>query len=162
MNVLYWNIRGIGNFETKIALRNLCLSHNPVIIFIAEPMISFDHVPSWYWNNIGVSKYCLNVRDNLQPNLWTLWGNDVSSTVLFVSDQCIALQISCHQSRVYIAAIYASTLYLKRRQLWADLTHLQGRFHGPWLFLGDFNAVMGAHEKRGRCPPSNLSCLDFF
>jgi len=62
-----------------------------------------------------------------------------------VSDQCIALEISSHQSTVYIAAVYASTYYLKRRALWADLTHLQGCFHGPWLFIGDFNAVLGAH-----------------
>jgi hypothetical protein len=77
MNVLYWNIRGIGNFESKIALHNLFLSHKPVIIFIAEPKIPFEHVPSWYWHNIGVTKYSLNVRDNLQPNLWALWGKDV-------------------------------------------------------------------------------------
>ena len=104
-------------------------------------MISFEHVPSWYLERIGVLKYCLNVRENLQSNLWALWGSDTSSTVLFVSDQCIALHVSCHQSLVYIAAIYTSTFYLKRRQLCADLTHLQGSFHGPWLFLGDFNAV---------------------
>jgi hypothetical protein len=72
MNLLYWNIRGIANFDSKIALCNLFLSHTPGIIFIAEPMVLFDDVPSWYWNSIGVSNYCLNVRENLQPNLWAL------------------------------------------------------------------------------------------
>ena len=90
------------------------------------------------------------------PNLWALWGNDVIATVIFVSDQCIALEISYYQSTVYIAAVYASTYYIGHRQLWADLTHLQGYFQGPWLFLGDFNAVLGAHEKRGRRPPPSL------
>ena len=95
------------------------------------------------------------------PSLWALWGNDVPSTILFVSDQCIALEITCHQSTCYIAAVYASIYYLKRRELWADLSHLQGCFDGPWLFIGDFNTVLGAHEKRGRRPPPPLSCLDF-
>jgi hypothetical protein len=98
-------------------------------------MISFEHVPSWYWASIGVLKYCMNVRENLLPNLWALWGNEVSTEVLFVSDQCIALEISCHQSTVYIAAVYASIYYLKRRQLWDALTNLQGCFQGPWLLL---------------------------
>ena len=71
------------------------------------------------------------------------------------------MELSCFQSTVYIAAIYASNSYLTRRQLWADLTHLQGCFQGPWLFIGDFNAVLGAHEKRGRRPPPTLSCEDF-
>jgi len=45
--------------------------------------------------------------------------------------------------------------------MWADHTHSQGCFRGPWLFLGDFNAVMGANEKWGRRPPTSASCLDF-
>jgi hypothetical protein len=162
MNILYWNIRGIGNSDTRIALKNLYLSHKPFLIFVAEPKVNFVQIPSWYWPSIGVNKYCINNRGPLLPNLWALWGNELSATVIFVSDQCIALEISCFQSTVYIAAIYANTYYVKRRQLWADLTHLQGCFQGPWMFMGDFNAVLGAHQKRGRCPPPPLSCEDFF
>jgi len=161
MTTLYWNVRGIGNVDTKLALKNLFTFHSPLLIFVAEPMIAFESVPPWYWDSIGVSKYCVNSRGNLQPNLWALWGTEVSANVVFVSDQCIALEISCYQSSVYVAAVYANTFYLKRRQLWADLTTLQGRFQGPWLFIGDFNAVLGAHEKRGRQPPPPLSCMDF-
>jgi len=161
MNLLYWNVRGISNFDTQIALKNLYMSHKPMIIFIAEPMVNFAQIPTWYWLTIGVSKYCINNRGPLLPNLWALLGNDLLATVIFVSDQCIALEISCYQSTVYIAAVYASTYYLHRRQLWDDLTHLQGCFLGLWLFIGDFNAILGAHEKRGRRPPPSLSCEDF-
>jgi hypothetical protein len=161
MNLLYWNVRGIGNSDTRLALKNFFLSHKPSIIFVAEPMVSFENVPSWYWHSLGVSKYCMNNRGPLLPNLWALWGNELMATVIFVSDQCIALEVSCFQSTVYIAAIYANNYYVNRRQLWADLTHLQGCFQGPWLFMGDYNAVLGAHEKRGRRPPPSLSCEDF-
>ena len=92
-----------------------------------------------------MSKYCINNRGPLLPNLWALKGNDFLATIIFVSDQSIALEISCDQSIVYIAAIYASTYYVKRRQFWTDLTHLQGCFQGPWLYK--------------RPPP--LSCEDF-
>nr|ABE87589.2 RNA-directed DNA polymerase (Reverse transcriptase); Ribonuclease H; Endonuclease/exonuclease/phosphatase [Medicago truncatula] len=161
MIILYWTVRGIDNVDTKIALKNFFNCHKPLLIFVAEPMIAFESVPPWYWDSIGVSKYCVNGREILQPNLWALWGREVSAIVMFISDQCIALEISCHQSTVYVAAVYASTFYLKRRQLWAELTNLQGCFQGPWLFIGDFNAVLGAHEKRRRRPPPPLSCIDF-
>jgi len=95
------------------------------------------------------------------PNLWALRGSDVNLIVIFVSAQCIALEIPWKQSSVYIVAVYASMSSLNRRQLWLELTHLQGCFQGPWLFLGDFNAIMGVHEKRGRRPPPSASCLDF-
>jgi len=82
-----------------------------------------------------------------------MWGSNISPIVIFVSSQCIALEFTCQHSFVYVVVVYASNFYLTRRQLWADFTHLQGCFKGPWLFLGDFNAIMGAHEKRDRQPP---------
>jgi len=39
MNVLYWNARGIGNSDTRVALKNLVMSQKPMLIIIAEPMI---------------------------------------------------------------------------------------------------------------------------
>jgi len=122
MIMLYWNVRGFGNSDTKVALKNLYLSYKPLFIFWVEPMISFSHVPSWYWHNIGVTKSCLNNRGHLLPNLWALLGDEVQAIVIFGSDQCIALEVTCQQSSVYIAAVYANTSYLNRWQLWADLT----------------------------------------
>ncbi|AES76702.1 hypothetical protein MTR_6g084460 [Medicago truncatula] len=90
MNVLYWNIRGIDNFATKIALRNLFLSHKPVIIFIVEPMIL-----NMFPRGIGI------ILELFTTEFMGTLGKDISSTVLSVSDQCITLQISYHQSLVY-------------------------------------------------------------
>jgi endonuclease/exonuclease/phosphatase family metal-dependent hydrolase len=61
----------------------------------------------------------------------------------------------------FVAAIYASTIYLQRRMLWRDLSHLQNLYMCPWIFIGDFNAVLDAHEKSGRRPPPRVSCDDF-
>jgi len=36
MNFLHWIVRGIGNYDTRIALKNLYMSHKPVLIFIAD------------------------------------------------------------------------------------------------------------------------------
>jgi len=70
----------------------------------------------------------------LSPNLWALWGRDINPYVIFVSSQCIALEIIYHQTTIYIVAIYASTSYMTRRHLWADLTLVIGRYHTPWMF----------------------------
>jgi len=61
------------------------------VIFLAEPMVTFAQVPALYWHNIGFTKFCTNVRDNLMPDLWALWGYEVSASVIFVTSQCIAL-----------------------------------------------------------------------
>lgn len=60
----------------------------------------------------------------------------------------------------FYAAIYARTSYLARRNLWVDLNRLQTKHSGPWIFVGDFNAALGAHEKCTRRLPSKISCED--
>jgi len=45
--------------------------------------------------------------------------------------------------------------------LWTNLKNLLAIFHGPWLFIGDFNSILGAHEKIGRRKPITIACDDF-
>ncbi|KAK9943229.1 hypothetical protein M0R45_008844 [Rubus argutus] len=48
------------------------------------------------------------------------------------------------------------------RQLWNELGTIHSQYGvGPWVVLGDFNCVLGAHEKRGGGPPIASSCHDF-
>ena len=42
MIVLYWYARGVGNSDSRVALKKI-RSHKPLLIFIVEPMISFSH-----------------------------------------------------------------------------------------------------------------------
>ncbi|KAL6179500.1 hypothetical protein ACLB2K_051015 [Fragaria x ananassa] len=50
----------------------------------------------------------------------------------------------------YVQPVYARTTVVGRRKLWEDITDVKGRFvNGPWLVFGDFNAVLGMHEKKG-------------
>jgi len=59
MIMLYWNVRGFGNLDTRIALKNFYASHKFVFIFLAEPMITFSHVPSWYCGHSVVGEVWL-------------------------------------------------------------------------------------------------------
>lgn len=154
-------LRGIGNDDSRLAYSDMCRSHKPSLVFIAEPMVSYDSIPSWFWRNVCVNNYCLNNMEPLIPNLWAMWGSNFVYTVIFVSSQCLVLEYICKGTKLYIARIYASTSYLLRRHLWVDLTRLQNTFAAPWIFLGDFNAVLEAHEKRRRRLPPTLSCNDF-
>ena len=137
------------------------MPQKPLLLFIAEPMITVSQIPSWYWRSIGVLMFCVNERSPLIRNLRDLWGRDVDPSVVFISYQCIVLEVTCQQNIVYVASIYASTSYLTPCQLWDDLTLIHGRYHNPWLFSGDFNDVLGVHEKWDRRPPPSTLCMDF-
>lgn len=99
-----------------------------------------------YLDGFGRILGLLNAKNggSLLPNLWALWGKDCDFVVRFDSAQCSVLDY-----------IYASANYIHRRQLWDELKGLQNFYVAPWIFVGDFNAILGAHEKQGqRLPPS--------
>ncbi|KAL2322620.1 hypothetical protein Fmac_026999 [Flemingia macrophylla] len=88
-------------------------------------------------------------------------GRSDSSRVLFEEDQFVIISVQVQGSNLYIAFVYASTSYLTRRSLWSRLHIIVDSLPGAWLFVGDFNAVMGAHEKKGGNLPSDTSCSEF-
>jgi len=117
MNIIFWNIRGIGNNESRIALSELCRLIRPSFTFIVEPMVTRDSIPNWFWTSINVTQFCVNKRELLHPNLWPVWGPHVSFTVIFASSQCPVLEHVCKGTRIFIAGVYASMSYFLRRQL---------------------------------------------
>ncbi|KAJ4719151.1 RNA-directed DNA polymerase, eukaryota, Reverse transcriptase zinc-binding domain protein [Melia azedarach] len=75
------------------------------------------------------------------------------------TNQHIAVQVNMNGQNCIISFIYASTSYVVRRQLWQELQNTQTQL--PWVVLGDFNAVLGFHEKLGGNLPSTISCAEF-
>jgi ribonuclease HI len=161
MKILYWNARGIGNLDTRLVLKNLCLQHRPHILFISEPKISFAQFPGDFLRPLNLKRFALNFRRQGIPNLWGFCDIDIDPTIIQLSEQHVALSLSFDHRTCYIAAVYANTSHVVRRQLWAELSLLFSNFVGPWSVIGDYNAVLGAHEKYGRCPPNKTSCDEF-
>ncbi|CAJ2645397.1 unnamed protein product [Trifolium pratense] len=153
--------KGIGNLDTRLVLKNLCLKHKPNIIFISEPMISYAQFPGDFLRPLNLKRFALNFRRHGIPNLWGFCDLNIDPLVLQLSEQHVVFSLTFDQQTCYIAAIYASTSHVNRRELWSELNSLQSRFIGPWCMIGDFNAVLGAHEKYGRCLPNKTSCDEF-
>lgn len=60
-----------------------------------------------------------------------------------------------------MASVYASTSYLKRRELWTNLSSLKHFSDKPWVFIEDYNTILGAHEHRGSSNPFRTPIEDF-
>lgn len=159
--MLYWNIRGIGNLDSRLILQKLCVSQRPDFLFIAELWIDFDRVPCSFWRKLNLKLFVTNTRDNSIPSLWGLCLMNLTPFVISVTSQQVSFSVDWDCQKVFVSAVYASTCYILRRQLWMDLASLQQNHPSPWGFLGDFNAVLGAHEKCGGRLPLMASCEDF-
>lgn len=57
--------------------------------------------------------------------------------------------------------MYAAINYIDRRVLWDALILFAASYDQPWMVVGDFNVIMGAHEKAGGNSPPIISCSYF-
>jgi hypothetical protein len=135
--------------------------HRPDFVFISEPWMDYSNFPATWLHRLGLKIFCLNVWENLQPNLWCCCTTDLDPLVLDSDDQQIAFSFSINNQTYNMAAVYASTSNLRRKDLWRKLELLQSQHIGPWCYIGDFNAILGSHEHSGRRNPARPPMEDF-
>ncbi|CAN6572428.1 unnamed protein product [Malus baccata var. baccata] len=162
MKVLFWNIRGIGNDDSRMELSNICRLHHPDLVCIAEPMVTFNSISAAYWDSLNLSALTFNSRGTLAPNLWLLTSSACAvPLVISISDQQVTVRCTFDHIPSQFTFVYASTSSIKRRDLWADFISLRPQTQVPWMAIGDFNAILGAHEQMGGGRPSQASCAQF-
>lgn len=161
MKILYWNIRGIGNLDSRLVLKKLCYLHKPDFLFISEPWIEYSKLSKGFVNSLNLKLFATNDRGTIAPNIWCFCKTSFDPVILVSSDQHVSFSIFVEMQELFISAIYTSTNYIVRRSLWNELTTLESNNPGPWCFIGDFNSILGAHEYSGRGSPSRISCDEF-
>ena len=126
MKFLYWNIRGVGNSDSRSELSSLCHQHHPDFVCIAEPMVSMASIPSSFWASLNLQLITVNDRGNLLPNIWLFCSmNITSSSVISISDQHITFQAIMEGTLTQFTCIYAATTIAKRKSLWLELLTLR-------------------------------------
>ena len=161
MKVLYWNLRGVANLNTQSELANLCHTHKPDLLCISEPMVSFDSISPSFWKSCNMKLVCTNSRDCL-PNLWLFCASMHNlPNIIVISSQSITVEMMVDNFTCYLTFVYAATSYIDRRFLWQELISLSSLCSCPWLLVGYFNAILGAHERHSGGLPLGTSCSDF-
>ncbi|KAH6762314.1 hypothetical protein C2S52_019747 [Perilla frutescens var. hirtella] len=138
-------------------LRNHIQVFKPEVLGIIEPRVKFDKISRNYWSSMGLVPLAQNDRGARSSNIWVFLGVQVVASVLHSSEQCVLISIKNKIFSGMMAVVHGSPSYIKRQSLWADLAMLQGIF----IILGDFNAVRGSHERRGKAKSSPQACFDF-
>jgi hypothetical protein len=123
--------------------------------------MDFVDLPRRWLVNLNLKLFAMNTRHNSLPNLWCLCNINLSPTILAYEEQHVTFSFVENNKTMIISAIYASTNYLNRRNLWESLNNLQSQYDLPWCFIGDFNVILGAHEYRGRFSPARLPMEEF-
>ncbi|XP_057779551.1 uncharacterized protein LOC130998134 [Salvia miltiorrhiza] len=157
MNFLVWNVRGFSD-DSKSLLKEHCRSFLPLLVGIIEPKKSLQKVRQSYWRSINLVPRHQNFRQPRRPNIWLLTSPDVQTTILLSSDQVIIVDCVWQTYSFRVAVVHGANYHVTRRALWTDLLSF---VDGNTVFIGDFNAVKGAHERRSLAAPLRSSCSEF-
>lgn len=143
MIYISWNVCGLGSDQTKTALNNLCISHKPDWFAIFELKILKAHLPLSFLRNSRHSFFAQNERVNSRPNIWIFCHEQyvADSVILRSFEQFIAIKTA----GITLIFVHTKNNYIRRRELWQDLSQELQASHT--CIMGDFNVVLGAHER---------------
>jgi len=161
MKCFYWNLRGLSNYPTKLALKKLLVKFKPELCFTSEPMMPINNLSPRWLHNLGVKVCAVNNRGSLLPNLWCLYSSQLSPTIINIDDQQFSIQVDLEGKSFGVTTLYASNCYIKRRQLWSAISHIQNHHKMPSSCIGDFNTILGSHEHKGIHEPARLHMTEF-
>lgn len=117
MKCFFWNLRGLANSPTKLALKKLLVLHKPDICFIAEPWMNISKFSKLWLDRLGMKICCVNNRGSLLPNLWCFCSKSISPVLVNVDEQQITLHIVVNSKSFCVTGFYASNCQLKRKEL---------------------------------------------
>ena len=151
MKVLFWNCQGIANPSIQRALWDLVNRHKASIVCLAELKCLFSSIRPSFFVSLGYSLATINeVNDRRVPSIWVLVStNIVSFNIISFHSYHVTTSFLVDGTLMYGSFIYGSTSRVNRRALWNSLFDLS--IQCPWFTIGDYNAILGAHELREIC-----------
>lgn len=150
MNFLSWNCRGTGAKGFTSLVKDLRKEYNASLIFLLETHSSGDKAVKLA-KKTGFSGHFIVDAMGQAGGIWCLWDEaNWQVSIIDSSNQFVHMQFTWKRSISWlVTAVYGSPRYVRRQELWDNLSTLAEDIQDPWVVLGDFNAILADHERRG-------------
>jgi len=148
INLLIWNIQGIGNNETLNILREHIRQHRPHIVALVETRISGTRAQA-VSTKIGFRNcFCVEAQ-GFQGGIWVFWNEDeIEVEVLTSHAQFVTVELKYPGYLGWVlTCVYASPQAQTREALWQILQTQAEGMRKPWLLAGDFNETKNIEER---------------
>ena len=154
MNLLFWNVLGLGDRRTAHELECFIQAQDPTALFLAETWVGEARLIS-LCSELGFDHYWVTPQANRLGCLALFWKNSLKVEVSSSSPNHIdAVLGETQESRYRLTCLYGFADPAKKCDTWALLRHLQASPSLLWVCAGDFNEILWSHEKCGMGPRS--------
>ncbi|CAL1370525.1 unnamed protein product [Linum trigynum] len=126
--------------------------HKPDFLIILESQISGDKANT-VCSKLGYDEIIRVDADGRSGGIWLAWKSaDFRVTPLNASKQHITVKVEkVGQEEWILSSIYGSPKYKYHNLLWEQLIGFSKVWNGPWIIIGDFNAISSPTEKNSAC-----------
>jgi len=112
----FWNVRGLGNHKTLEMFISLLKLHKPLLVFLAEPMISYTDAFNVLFKYVNMHLVATSLIVNKVAKLWCLSVPNLVQNFL-VNDQFIFVTCPLHDKCFSFAGVYGANTYMARQFL---------------------------------------------
>ncbi|KAG8380712.1 hypothetical protein BUALT_Bualt06G0044500 [Buddleja alternifolia] len=150
MKILSWNCRGIAHPTTRRTLRALIIEHKPDVVFLCELKTSLLSSLSSLLDSLNLYSKHFVPPLGRSRGLGLAWNSHVELQITLDSKFHInALFTPKDNSPPWqITCVHGPCNHSAKLKFWDFLLAIGSSFGGPWLAIGDFNAVTSALEKK--------------
>ncbi|KAL5572899.1 hypothetical protein UlMin_022496 [Ulmus minor] len=149
MNILVWNVQGLGNDWTFHILHDYVQQYSPPLVFLSETLSSKPQMERLRVK-LGFSGMLLWEKEGRSGGLCLLWSDSISVQLLSGSKGHIDVKVSSEDSTCWrFTGLYGNPDTSLRNHFWNLLKRLGDSSTLPWLCGGDLNEILFNHEKLG-------------
>lgn len=149
MKLLSWNCQGLGSPLTIRHLKRMQSLHAPVLMFLSETKNYYPRV-SKIVTDLGFdSLTTVDPTGRGGGGLAMVWKNCIDLTVLHESSNFIDCFVRMGPVSFFLTGVYGDPIKERRARVWETISSFACDRNQPWLLFGDFNDIVGQHEKVG-------------
>lgn len=157
MNIISWNVRGIGSKEKRALVESFIQQHHPSVVILQETKISkvdrFIVKSLWSSRNIA---WAFKGSIGASGGIIILWNNPVLSvTDIKVGSFSLTIHITLADGfNFWLTGIYGPPRARDRGLFWDELKELSSLCTEGWLLGGDFNVTRWTFENSSQRRPT--------
>ncbi|KAH7666772.1 RNA-directed DNA polymerase protein [Dioscorea alata] len=151
MNIISWNVRGLGGPTKNHLVRDFLAQYKPNIICIQESKLEVIVRPTWR-AIVGSSLNCFSAAAATGSSGGMIIGRNGSlfhGNLFHSGPYCLTVEfVSVHdQIKWHCTTVYGPNARNLKLDFWAEIRSCKPPSGIPWIIYGDFNTIFSSMDK---------------